>query len=305
MNAQGFRKILKKLDKKLGLDTQQVYWETKVAQLPFVTQDEIVKNIDTLTQWLSNMAVNDSMSGASTPASARYYQTGIIRDLGKHESLVHAIDDDSVDQLKQQLHKLGSGSIDQKFGYAMLERAAIKGSPCCLEYLLSNVKVNPMGRYDINERNLLHKICIGVRDDWVEGDLFSSAMHTVVQKLLQVAPDLNAQVDCIGRRPLHYAAEFGQAALAQLFLHQAIDTGDYSKEGFSDPMWQDREGHTPLFLAILYGNYLTLKELVETGKIDDIDGIIAGKMVVLQHGWVRTRCLDHLLFSSCISPTCS
>ena len=187
----------------------------------------------------------------------------------------------------------------------MLERAAIKGSPCCLEYLLSNVKVNPMGRYDINERNLLHKICIGVRDDWVEDDLFSSAMHAVVQKLLQVAPDLNDQVDCIGRRPLHYAAEFGQAALAQLFLRQAIDTGDYSKEGFSDPMWQDREGHTPLFLAILYGNYLTLKELVETGKIDDIDGIIAGKMVVLQHGWMRTRCLDHLLFSSCISSTSS
>lgn len=177
----------------------------------------------------------------------------------------------------------------------MLERAAIKGSPDCLEYLLSNVKVNPMGRYDINERNLLHKLCIGVRDDWVDDSVFSNAMQTVVQKLLQVAPNLNAQLDCIGRRPLHYAAEFGLAALAHLFLCQAIDVGDYQKDGFADPKWQDREGHTPLFLAILHGNYLTLKDLVETGKIDDIDGIIAGKMV-LQHGWMKTRCLDQLLF---------
>lgn len=189
----------------------------------------------------------------------------------------------------------------------MLERAAINGSPSCLEYLLSNVKVNPMGRYDINERNLLHKLCIGVRDDWVEDNAFSKAIQAVVQKLLEVAPDLNTQVDCIGRRPLHYAAEFGQAALAQLFLCQAIDTGDYNstnKGGFADPTWQDREGHTPLFLAILHGNYLTLKELVETGKINDIDGIIAGK--VLHHGWIRTRCLDQ--FSSpfsCVSATCS
>lgn len=59
------------------------------------------------------MAVNDPVSGASTPASAKYYQTGIIRDLGKHESLAHAIDDDRVDQMKQQLQVLGSGSVDQ------------------------------------------------------------------------------------------------------------------------------------------------------------------------------------------------
>lgn len=84
-----------------------------MAQLPFVTHDEIVKNIDTLTQWLSDMSVNDPVSGTSTPASTKYYQTNIIRDLGKHESLAHAIDDDSVDQLKQQLQMLGSGSVDQ------------------------------------------------------------------------------------------------------------------------------------------------------------------------------------------------
>ncbi|ORZ21668.1 SPX domain-domain-containing protein [Absidia repens] len=33
LNAKGFRKILKKLDKKLGLETQTVYWETKASSL--------------------------------------------------------------------------------------------------------------------------------------------------------------------------------------------------------------------------------------------------------------------------------
>ena len=156
----------------------------------------------------------------------------------------------------------------------MLELAAQRGSVHCLEFLIKS-GVSPLDHHDINERNLLHKLCILRGERQVE-------QNGVLETLLRLLPDLPKQTDFAGRRPLHYACEFGQAETARLLLKHAVDCGYYNAKGFADPAWQDREGHTPLFLAILHGNYQTLKVLIDVGKITDIDGVIAGASSVIQ-----------------------
>ena len=97
-----------------------------------------------------------------------------------------------------------------------------------------------------------------------------------MESLLKWLPDLPVQKDFAGRRPLHYASEFGQSETVRMLMDHAIQYGYYGQEGFMDSAWQDREGHTPLFLAILHGNFQTLSVLLECGNIKDIDTVIGG-----------------------------
>ncbi|KAI9322737.1 Glycerophosphoryl diester phosphodiesterase family-domain-containing protein [Dichotomocladium elegans] len=150
----------------------------------------------------------------------------------------------------------------------LLERAILKGSTDCLLYL-STTGIGPLDYRDINERNLLHKLCIRQRANPI------SVSEDTLEKLLELAPELPTQADFTGRRPLHYAAEFDFVSLARILLNHAISCGYYDDKGFSDASWEDREGHTPLFLAVLHGNYLTLKELIEIGHVIDIDHVIS------------------------------
>jgi glycerophosphodiester phosphodiesterase len=112
---------------------------------------------------------------------------------------------------------------------------------------------------DINERNSLHRACI---------EPHSTKLITT---LLSLEPDLATQIDFAGRRPLHYAAEANQPELVKILLKHAIQNQYYTIDGFSDPIWQDREGFTPLFFGIIHGSTAAVKEMIETGDIQNID----------------------------------
>lgn len=158
--------------------------------------------------------------------------------------------------------------------YSLLEVAAQRGSVGCLEYLVQSGGVNPLDHRDINERNILHKLCILGEKGTKELD---EKTANVIRKLLELLPDLAKQGDFAGRRPMHYACEFGQAGLVRLLLEHAVEHGYYGPDGFADPSWQDREGHTPFFLAILHGNYETLDMAINIGSITDIDHVVTGR----------------------------
>lgn len=134
----------------------------------------------------------------------------------------------------------------------------------CLEYLVNTLGLSLINNKDINERNLLHRVCIR-----------SPSSIKVVKCLLNLEPTLCVQKDFAGRRPLHYAAESNNAELTKILLLHAIDHHYYSQEGFADHIWQDREGFTPLFFGIIHGSTIAVKEMIEIGKIDDIDDLIA------------------------------
>ncbi|KAI8147206.1 Glycerophosphoryl diester phosphodiesterase family-domain-containing protein [Fennellomyces sp. T-0311] len=282
LNAKGFRKILKKLDKKLALETQNVYWQTKVAVLPFASHEHIRTEIDKVTQWIKTLAVSDDRSLIREPTMRHPASVSVKlpmpSTMRRHNSCLsdeendqcaQAIEQDDAKQLDRLLNDVKPKSDADQTRYTLLELAAQRGSVQCLEHLIKS-GVSPLDHHDINDRNLLHKLCI-LRG---EGQPEQNASK-ILETLLRLLPELPKQTDFAGRRPLHYACEFGQAETVRLLLNHAVEHKYYNARGFADPAWQDREGDTPLFLAVLHGNYQTLKALIDIGKISDIDGVIA------------------------------
>ncbi|KAI8368197.1 Glycerophosphoryl diester phosphodiesterase family-domain-containing protein [Radiomyces spectabilis] len=277
LNTKGFRKILKKLDKKLGLETQAVYWETKVAVLPFAAHAQMRSEIDKLTQWIATMSISDDRSQSPTHPAAVHVKLPMQSKIGRlgllteqeHQDLNKTIETDNKEELTHLLVQVnGKPKHEAELTrYALLESATQHGALDCLQYLIES-GVKPLEHRDINERNLLHKLAI-------LADALDDKCFTAIKKLLDLAPALAIQTDFAGRRPLHYAAESSHPQMARILLEHAMKHAQYDNSGFMDPVWQDREGHTPLFLAILHGNPETLRTLVELGHIEDIDRTIA------------------------------
>ncbi|KAF7731209.1 Glycerophosphocholine phosphodiesterase [Apophysomyces ossiformis] len=293
LNAKGFRKILKKLDKKLGLETQAVYWKTKVLVLPFSSHAPLRTEVDKLTKWIANLTVNDdrSLNGPPSPSSisvklplsAKIGRLAFVSDKD-NQRLNKAIDEDDHKELDTLLLSDILPSAKSKHEadltlYTLLELATQRGSLGCVQYLLES-GVQPLDHHDINERNLLHKLAVlGGSAPLIEG------VYPVLRKLLEAAPALASQTDFAGRRPLHYAAESNQPEFSRLLLEHAIAYKQYGDSGFKDSAWQDREGHTPLFLAILHGDHETVKVLIEIGHVTNIDDSITSmdKILDLKH----------------------
>ncbi|CEI98175.1 hypothetical protein RMCBS344292_12291 [Rhizopus microsporus] len=253
MNSKGFRKMLKKLDKKLGLETQAIYWETKVAVLPFATPVHLKDSIEKLNDWINNLSCLEQPS-ANTSSTLK-----LARFKSNNEDISLTIQNDNVSDLKKLL-KEGT-KIDE----TLLDLAVEHQSIQCLEFLKTKLGLDLLNHKDLNERNLLHRVCIR-----------SSSSLGTVESLLSLEPELSMQKDFAGRRPLHYAAESNHAQLVNMLLNHAIKHGHYTiNAGFADQTWQDREGFTPLFYGILHGSTEAVKEMLEVGHITDIDELIA------------------------------
>ncbi|KAK4515235.1 uncharacterized protein ATC70_002845 [Mucor velutinosus] len=264
LNSKGFRKILKKLDKKLGVDFQTVYWETKVAVLPFAAPIQLRTELDQVTEWILTLASSDADKQSSQPQDSSSNNNRstlkLARYTSKNEDISNVIKKDDQAELASLLEKEGSRTND-----TILELAVEHESVHCLRYLVSTLGLSLINNRDINERNLLHRRCIR-----------PPTSMQIINVLLELEPSLTTQKDFAGRRPLHYAAESNDANLIKALLQHAIDHHYYAlHDGFADPVWQDREGFTPLFFGIIHGSTVAVKELIEVGQIDNIDELFA------------------------------
>ncbi|KAL7316663.1 Glycerophosphocholine phosphodiesterase [Mucor circinelloides] len=257
LNSKGFRKILKKLDKKLAVDFQTVYWETKVAVLPFASPVQLRKELNQVTEWI--LTLTSSTDKQQSQPQDNNSTLKLARYTSKNEDISNAIKQDDQAELASLL-KEGSRTND-----TILELAIEHESVHCLRYLASTLGLSLINNRDINERNLLHRRCIR-----------PPISIKIIEVLLELEPSLTTQKDFAGRRPLHYAAESNDANLIKVLLQHAIDHHYYAlHDGFADPVWQDREGFTPLFFGIIHGSTVAVKELIEVGQIDNIDELFA------------------------------
>ncbi|GAN02496.1 cyclin dependent kinase [Mucor ambiguus] len=256
LNSKGFRKILKKLDKKLG-----------VAVLPFAAPIQLRKELDQVTEWILTLA-SSSMDGDKQPSQPQdsiknnnKSTLKLARYTSKNEDISNAIKKDDQAELASLLEKEGGSRTND----TILELAVENESVHCLRYLVSTLGLSLTSNRDINERNLLHRRCIR-----------PPTSMQIIQVLLELEPLLTTQKDFAGRRPLHYAAESNDASLIKVLLQHAIDHHYYAlHDGFADPVWQDREGFTPLFFGIIHGSTVAVKELIEVGQINNIDELFA------------------------------
>ncbi|KAI9774276.1 MAG: Glycerophosphocholine phosphodiesterase [Geoglossum simile] len=76
-------------------------------------------------------------------------------------------------------------------------------------------------------------------------------------------PALQAK-DSYGRMPLHYAAQFGFAAICQVIINRMQEWGQFDiSDGIDSPTWQDAEGWAPLHLSVIGGHPLTTEVLLD------------------------------------------
>jgi hypothetical protein len=91
-----------------------------------------------------------------------------------------------------ELHCIGMDCADT----LPIHFAAATGSKTLLGYFLDRTSPKDWLETDANKRTLLHYLCAGAPDLVAEA-----------KRLITYAPSLVQAADCLGRRPLHYAAQ--------------------------------------------------------------------------------------------------
>ncbi|KAK7206378.1 glycerophosphocholine phosphodiesterase Gde1 [Myxozyma melibiosi] len=169
VNKRGFVKILKKLDKRAGVNEQDRYLESKVLILPFASGISANEYMETINHWLSDLAPNEideSSSWSSSPTSAAYKRqsrdgqtNGVSPVL---EEIKNAVAADNLGELKTLLAGVeNDAEQSQKLSLAGLQKAVSSRSTACVEYLLQCVH-SLSDPSDFRGRNIIHRHVIAL-----------------------------------------------------------------------------------------------------------------------------------------------
>ncbi|KAJ9648085.1 Glycerophosphocholine phosphodiesterase [Coniosporium tulheliwenetii] len=172
VNRRGFVKITKKLDKKVPrASTQQRYLATKVDPKPFATNAQLSEDMKTINEWLSNLSdvktSDDSSSVHSTQNMKRVSSRTMLNlPSGLLDTLDQAIRNDDAAILAKLLME-ADGNEDrsspsfQKLLLNLLQRSISCKARDCIDKLLGDIKsLNEDD--DINQRNCIHRLVIGI-----------------------------------------------------------------------------------------------------------------------------------------------
>ncbi|KAH3661910.1 hypothetical protein OGAPHI_006089 [Ogataea philodendri] len=82
LNRRGFRKILKKLDKKVGTNRQDTYLNARIYPLPFSNEAEIVRNLNQINLYLNKLL--PSNEARDTPIPLDLYNEKAVNQVSKN-----------------------------------------------------------------------------------------------------------------------------------------------------------------------------------------------------------------------------
>ncbi|KAK9325496.1 GDPD-domain-containing protein [Lipomyces orientalis] len=290
VNKRGFVKILKKLDKRTGVNQQSLYLDSKVMILPFASGIQANQYMEIINKWLSNLApdeLNDpprslSPSGNSLKSGA---DTG-VSTTPSVETMKAAVADDNLEALKAILAESGE-PVSQKTLLSALQKTVGSKALNCIAYLLQHVD-NLTDSSDLRDRNIIHRHVValgrqrsnaapqGIRSrelfvtpaenpvstaqltivygsDGENSTDETAVLRFILDHLKPAQRTALAARDAYKRSPLHYAAQYGMRLKWQLF--DALP-------GLDAPEWVDAEGLTPFHLAVIGKHPKTLKVLL-------------------------------------------
>jgi CDK inhibitor PHO81 len=256
INATGFRKILKKWDKRSKSSTKEMYIERQVEVQPCFNREFIAKLSDIVAANLLDLenSSNDHLSAtlfADIPEFTSDRRVEFDHDAGQALALDALVDLEAnlvkalasgqqgalVDWLKVARARQ-SREKDQRV-MRILWRAALQVSDDHLDLVLKSVTLDFNYLDHINGRSPLHQACIA-------GSL------RLVKICGESVPSLLEKPDTYDRRPLHYAAMHGHPSIVSFLLQSA------------DPMVTDMDGYTPLMHAITQGHLEAVRIFVNS-----------------------------------------
>ncbi|WVR08341.1 hypothetical protein IAU60_005394 [Kwoniella sp. DSM 27419] len=252
INATGFRKILKKWDKRSKSSTKELYIERQVEVQPCFNREFIAKLSDIVAANLLDL------ENGSEHLSTSFLERDLPDALGadglsfnRREEYdtesVGVLAMDALVDLESNLHKaLASGreailewlkvakarQQRDKGGRRIMRilwRAALQVPAEHLDLILDNVQLDYDYIDNINGRSPLHQACI-------------SGSLRLGELCIKHNPTLLEKADAYGRRPIHYAAMHGHDPIVSCLVRQA------------DASVTDMDGYTPLMHAIVQGH---------------------------------------------------
>jgi CDK inhibitor PHO81 len=253
INATGFRKILKKWDKRSKSNTKELYLERQVEVQPIFNREVVARLSDVVAANLLDIengsdhlpvALFADLPDISTTVDGfdRQTEPGLAggeghTDLLAKEALVdlesnlikalgsgeHAINE-WLKVAKARQHRDGSKRLTR-----ILWRAALHVPEDMVDNVLNTLDLDFKYIDNINGRSPLHQACI------------AGSLRLVVLCAATV-PELLEKPDSYDRRPIHYAAMHGHPSIVS-FLLEKVDASPTDMDGFTPLMHAITQGH--------------------------------------------------------------
>ncbi|RIA87384.1 hypothetical protein C1645_777448 [Glomus cerebriforme] len=256
INATGFRKILKKWDKRSRTSTKELYLARQVEIQPCFNRDVIAylsDNVETNLLELEDRKIKLSTTPPSSPgrhSMGELEEPDVLDDIeielfkavtAGTPSTVHEI----LERIRQHLSEEDHDIISRVFWRACSEKSSSVES---IEYLVDTNKINFKYMDDISERTCLHEAAI-------VGKL----------PLMKLCVERGVKVDCTdiyGRKPLHYVCMYGHSEAATYLLSKGADCESCDHDGFNPLIYAVTIGHTKC-VEILLENGARIEPLEE------------------------------------------
>ncbi|KAI3662450.1 hypothetical protein MP638_003590 [Amoeboaphelidium occidentale] len=256
LNETGFRKILKKWDKRSKMHTKELYLSRQIEVQPCFNRDILNEIGDLASVALHELAALDS-NGGNVP---------LLRE-------VHESEDANYN----------AASVENEQENALLRALAIGGSVSLLKDLIPKVDIETVNRvfWKLCSRNdtsedsvdILQehfKIEFNYSDDVSDKTCVHNAASSgnlVLLKKCAIGGGSIKTQDMYGRRPLHYAAMNGHYDCCKYLLDCGAVAMDeaLSPSKMADSI--DHDGFSPLLYAIIQGHENVVALLLESGAV--------------------------------------
>eukprot|EP01135_Chromosphaera_perkinsii_P002926 Nk52_evm37s230 gene=Nk52_evmTU37s230 len=237
-NTTGFRKILKKHDKKLQQTTQELYLKSKVDVQPF-SDVRLLRNMEKEVNQFQ-LELKLVMEGTSLTVTSQ-------KPSKARDALCAVVADNNVLFIGELLRRFAKENLPQGWCNDAVVLACKKTSVEIVKLLIEDGKGSVNAKESLTNRSCLHKA-------------ITSRNYDILRFLLEAGADVESH-DYLGRRPIHFACIIGSSTCLKLLLeHKAQAT------------CEDKEGYTPLYYAVMKGFVSCCRDLIEAGA--DMEAMI-------------------------------
>ncbi|TPX33648.1 hypothetical protein SmJEL517_g03537 [Synchytrium microbalum] len=308
-NATGFRKILKKWDKRSKSTTQELYLSRQIEIQPCFNNEVLADltdiaatNIAELEAIVPGTGVADSTMHMDISSSST--EQPITDDAETELTRALSVSDPIRVQQHLERRKIPGHVEDKDYLSRIFLRACSESSIECLNMLLATAEVNCNYMDDISDRTCLHETAITGRLD-------------VMKACFTQGASIEA-LDVYGRKPIHYAAMYGRYDATTFLMSVGASVDPHDHDGCSPLVYSIMGGHTkcaesliekaanvepasptspiPLSLACQYGHLEIATLLLYRGAhmIPDADGLLPLHLTARQgHDTVTKLLIEH------------